>query len=370
MTRVSIRGLGSIGIVSDAYEQDVPPQAFSACRNVRFGDRGAQSFLGETEVFDASDAASPIALPTWVKFFPDRSYPRWLYADNNRVFCYENFVHTNITRYTAVVGDNNYNATDRWQGALFNGIGILNNGFDAPQQWNPVDDSQRLANLANWIVNYRCRFIKPFKNFLISGYIYDGATFLPYRIHWSHPAVPGAVPSSWVIGTPGIDAGEFEVTETPDHLVDGLQMGDQFIVYRESTTWAMQLTGTSQIFRLYPLSQSAGVLWKDCVSEIQKGHVVASWDDLYIHQGSKPSFQSLLDRRTRKYLSSIRDTENYKNSFNVINEPEKEIWHCFPETGHVLASKALVWNWVDGQVGFRELNSVPFADAGPVLLTP
>lgn len=365
--RISISQFGSVGLITDPYEQDVPPQGWSRVQNMRFNELGASQVGGHTQVLN-DGAATPIT-PLWIKFYPEKINPRWVIADNNRVFVYQDFDFTNITRYTTTPGDNNYSATDRWQGTLFNSVAILNNGFDPPQMWSPIDDSAVLANLTNWPSGYRCRFIKPFKEFLIAGHIYNGATTFPFRVMWSHRAAPGTIPSSWDVTNPAVDAGHFDLGETVDHVVDGLDMGEQFIVYREDSTWAMRLTGTDSIFGRTHLSGTAGIIWKDCVADIpKKGHVVATTDDLIIHQGTAASFQSLLDNRTRREVAAAIDPTNRRNCFLTTNDRDKEVWFCFPEVGFQYASRALIWNWVSGQIGHRTLESVPFADSGPILL--
>jgi hypothetical protein len=185
---------------------------------------------------------------------------------------------------------------------------------------------------------------------------------------WSHPADPGAVPPDWDVADPTSDAGEFDLVRTSDHVVEGLDLGDLFIVYRENSIWALQLTGDSNIFRNFQVTDESGILWKDCAVETPLGHVVATRDDLILHQGSKSSYRSLLENRWRKQVASKRDPVNYKNSFLVTDVPEKEVWYCFPEVGQQYSSLALVWNWVTGQVGFRDMPNVPFADSGPIIL--
>lgn len=362
MPVIQIPAVGSIGLVADPYEQDLPPQAWSRVRNARFGVKGAQAFTGHEEVMEEA----PIT-PLWIKYFPDREEPRWVFADNNKVYVWEDFQHTNITRFNEDPGDEDYNATERWQGALFNSIGILNNGFDAPQQWGPISRTTTLKDLENWPSGYRCRFIKPFKNFLIAGHVYDSSDLWPFRVHWSHPADPGTVPSSWAVDNPAVDAGHFDLGRTADHVVDGLEMGDLFVVYREETTYVMQLTGTSRVFRNREISGSSGILWKDCVVSLPQGHIVATWDDLVAHQGTPASFQSLIANKLARWISARRSEEYYKNSFLIDVRARKEVWYCFPETGQEYANLAVVFNTTNGQCGIRELPQIPFADAGPML---
>lgn len=364
MATPQISALGAVGVITDSYGQDIPPHAWTSCRNVRFGPQGARAFNGQTQVFATENGSGAPITPLWIKYFPDKTNPRWAYADNNNVYCIDNGTHYKISR----VAGGAYGAVDRWQGTLFNGLGILNNGFDIPQVWGPIAGATPLIDLANWPTGYRCRFIKPFKEFLIAGHIYDGSVSHPHRILWSHPADPGTVPASWNVADATKDAGDFEADETPDAVVDGLQMGDQFCVYRENSIWAMQLTGDSQIMRKYRISDKTGAVWKDCVVDIPPGHVVAGWEDVILHQGSEASVRSLLDKRTRKWLVANQEVNYLHNAFIVPDMPEKEVWYCFPTLGYQYANLAMVINWGDGQVGFRDLPNVPFADAGPILL--
>lgn len=368
MPRIKISFAGSPGVLNDPYEQDVPPNAFSRVQNARFGEKGAQSFPGHTEIFPTEDGSAGLVTATWIKYFPDRTAPRWVYANNNQVFVYEDFDYENITRFTSSPGDNDYNATERWQGTLFNGIGILNNGFDIPQVWLPIDSTQELVDMSDWPTGYRARFVKPFKEFLIAGHIFDGTDLLPNRIIWSNRANPGQIPPDWDFADPTSDAGERDLQKA-SAIIDGLDLAEQFIIYREGATWALQLSGDNNIMRTYEISDSTGILWKDCVASVPKvGHVVATWDDVVVHKGSSASFQSVLDPGRRRWIGKTLNQDKYKESFIVLNHPEKEVWFCFPQTGYDYANIAMVWNWQNGKCGERDLPSVPFADAGPIVL--
>ena len=132
----------------------------------------------------------------------------------------------------------------------------------------------------------------------------------------------------------------------------------------------MQRTGDSDIFRKFRISNQGGILWKDCVLSMPFGHVVATFDDLIVHQGSASTYKSVLEGSHRKYFNSQRNDDFYKNSFLVVNPPDKEVWYCIPQVGQENATLALIWNWVSGKVGYRDLNNVPFADSGPLEVDP
>src|SRR6185369_8099240 len=98
MASAQISSLGAIGVISDSYGQEIPPNAWTSARNVRFGPKGAKAFNGETKAFDTKNASSAFITPLWVKYFPDKTNPRWAYADNNHVYCLEAGSYFDISR--------------------------------------------------------------------------------------------------------------------------------------------------------------------------------------------------------------------------------------------------------------------------------
>src|SRR5262245_40803661 len=98
MTRLTVSKFGAPGFIADAdiASYAVVPQAFNEVRNVRFNSSGAAAFQGELEVM----AQAPIS-PLWLKAFPPLSAPLWVYADRNRVYCYDGN-HNEITRLAGI----------------------------------------------------------------------------------------------------------------------------------------------------------------------------------------------------------------------------------------------------------------------------
>ena len=338
--------------------QDVPPEAWSTVQNARFNELGATAFSGHQEVF------SPASItPLWLKQFPPVTIPIWVYANTAEVWTYAGGSHVEITR---AAGDYNGDTTERWMGNVFNGLGIFNNTVDPPQLWGPMSTATQLVDLTNWPASYKCKFIRPYKNFLIAGGIYDGANQLPFRLKWSHPAAPGTVPTSWDHTDPATDAGERDLAGTSDYLVDGLILDEIFVVYRQFSTWGMRYVGPPDFFSTWPISEEAGILARDCMQATPVGHIVLTRDDLVLHQGTGQSFASLLEHQDRKTLFGLLNGTYFYNSFLVKNVPQREIWACFPSVESVsgYANKAFVWSWAGGGHGFRDLPEVPFAYGG------
>lgn len=353
-----LKDLGSIGIVKDLDPHEIPPNAFSDGMNVRFTPRGVEQVYGYGEILSPPS----LTTPRWLKPYPPITSPLWLYGDQTRMFCLDGISHSEVTRASG-----NYSGSefDRWQATLLSGVPILNIPSDVPQAWPFIAASSKLIDLPYWPVNWRCGFIRAFKSLLIAGNLTISGISYPYRITWSHPAEPGTVPTAWDPSDPAVDTGARDLGETTDEVVDGLDLGDLFIVYREESTYAFQYVGAPNFFLSYRLlDDGAGILWRDCVAKIPLGHIVLTRNDLIVHNGGRNSAQSLIDRRWKKWLFSSLDDTNFKNSFLMVNFPEKEVWVCVPETGNEFATLALIWNWSSGGIGIQELPGVPFIASG------
>lgn len=356
MAKLPIAGFGNPGYIRDIGAYVSVPEAFDEVRNFRFNSRGAVSFGGYVS------ALSPASFsPRWLKMFPPLANPSWVYASNTQVGMF-NTGHHDITRL-----DGQYNGinSERWQGEVFSGVGIFNNTQDVPQAWLEFNET-KLINLPNWPAGLRCKSLRPFKQFLIAMNLTNSGVRQPFRVRWSHPADPGSVPASWVINDPAIDAGEFDIAETSDEIIDGLQLGDSFVVYKQKTTHIMQYIGGNDIFGRREIIPNRGLLWRDCVQPIPEGHFVVGADDIYAHTGQRGSEVSLVDDKLREWVFNQISADTYFNCFTVEWAKKNEIWFCFPEAGAEYPTIALVYNKITKGIGVKDIPNVPFMYPGPV----
>jgi hypothetical protein len=364
MTKLTISKFGAPGFVKDIAEYAVAPQAFNEVRNVRFNLTGAQAFAGETEVM----SQAPIT-PKWLKVFPPVDAPLWVYGDESKMYAYDG-VHNEITRVSSTYTGS---PQQRWQGEVLNGLGIFNNSADVPQLWSDFDASQKLVDLPNWPSTLRARFVRPWKNFLIAGYLTDTGVEKPYRVRWSDAAPPGTYPSSWALNDPTVFSGEKDIAETDDYIVDGLALSNLFIVYKQKSVYFMQFIDRPDVFAHDKLF-GKGLLWRDCVQEFPAygnnpvGHFVIGIDDAYVHTGARNSERSILEGTLRNWVFNQIDATNYFYCYTMANHRRSELYFCFPEAGETYPTLALVYNYVTQGVGVRDLFRSPFIYSGPILV--
>lgn len=354
---------GSKGLNKDLTTHDLGDQFVTDALNVRFREDCAELFGGYSEQYEPPTVAPYHVQPVYV------GTTRYLiYASKAKVYVVNGSTHTNITRQSVGV-DVDYSADETilWNGGVLNGIPILNNGVDLPQMWNPVGTTTKLAALSNWDTDLLAKVIRPYKYYLVALSITDTSAtpdaVYPHRVLWSHSATAGTVPASWDTTDATKDAGEYDL-DGEDHLVDGLQMGDNFILYKKRSTYMMSHIGGDKIMRFQRLYTEAGAMSQDCVVDLDGAHVVLGVSDLYIHSGQ--GVQSLLTRTVRRWLFDNIDAEYYERSFLAKSVHTNEILVCFPQVGSSSCDRALVWNYKDNTFAVRELPNVRAAANGAI----
>lgn len=367
MALISLEDLGRLGMLADPLPHDLPPEAWSNARNMRFRDNHVRSMAGNAEVFPGS----PIA-PYWTLPVPLATGYFWIVAGSAKVYVTDGTAYTNITRQSAGV-DVNYtmNPDILWNGGLLGGVPVINNGFDAPQFWNPQTAATKLQNLTAWPANTQARVMRPFKQFLFALNVTKAAVSYQHMVKWSHGADPGTVPISWDNANPALDAGEIELTDTAaGPIVDGLALRDSLVIYKEGSAYAAIYVGGQYVFRFYKLFDQLGAMDTDCVSLVGEGdqHIVMTGDDLVVHNGQAAS--SVLTKKMRRWLANALSSDHFRNSFLVRHVYRRESWFCFPAVGQTLANLALVYDWDQGTITVRDI--VPNASyiASGRILTP
>lgn len=255
---------------------------------------------------------------------------------------------------------------DRWSGGSLAGLLVMNNGVDVPQYLQP--GPMRLRPLPGWDSIARCQFMVPFREYLIAFNVLKDITKPQDRkIHmmkWSTAAVPGSLPLSWNQNDPKLDAGEIDIADTPDLLVDAMQWGDMLVVYKERSMYSIRFVGQPAIFQKQRIPGESGMLFRGCGAVTPLGHVVLTAGDIVLFNGQ--SLKSIADGWVRKYVFDNIDSTNYKRAFVVANPQKSEVLICIPTPGDTDCTQALVWNWQTSAWGMRDLDNVRYGAVGQI----
>lgn len=364
MALINIDSVGDVGIILDAPAHTLPPTAWSAGENVRFFEGKVEKIRGQSAVFGTPTVAPHYCMP-WKTSGEDR----WIYAGTDNIYYTYNSVHYNITRYTTTPGDDDYDAGTRpvWTGGNLHGVPILNhdNEVDYPQQWDGANS--RMKDLDNWPVNTYCKVMRTFQNFLVALNITKSANNYPYTVKWSHPADPGAVPTSWDETDATKLAGEQTISQSGGHLIDCVPLAGQNIIYKEDSIWAMRLAGSQFVFNFSELSSTIGALSLNCIKEFYRQHLIVGTSDIVLFDGVTP--KSILNKRVRNWFFNSLHPSFYDKTVVTVHYPTREVWVCFVESGSTSTylTKALIWNWDTNAWSVKDLPDISFLNYGRII---
>lgn len=354
MNRIEVDNL-TVGLFPDQPAYELPPNAMTDARGVRFLDGSAEKAKGYSAVFGALSATG-----IWAASINDGTNVFWVYADETVVYATDGATHTSITSASFSASlDLGYN------GGPYNGYMVVNDGTSAPQTWVP-SLGNTLTELVNWPADLVCEVVRPFRQYLIALRCTEAGDYNPRLIRWGSSAQPGGLPASWDFADPANDSGRNELGQTDDLLVDCLPLRDVNIVYKEQHTWLMQFIGGSGTFDFRQIFSQAGLLAEDCVQPFGSRHFVVTDSDVMVHDGNEA--QSVINGRMRRWLFNRIDSDNFKRSFVAVDTREREMVFAFPEQGSQYPNLALVWSWQENNLTVREFGrEVTYGKRGVII---
>jgi len=364
MSIVRFPNAGAAGVVKDLSVHDLPPNVWTDALNVRFRNGFAQQFLGHGAAY-----GTPAVIPQHVLPLNVVNQRYWLYAGAQKIYAVTvsggSAVHTNLTRQTTGNDVNYTGVANQWTSTLLSGIPIFNAGneIDPPQRWN-LNIANRMVTLDNWPANTYCKAMRTFKNFLVALNVTKGGQNYPYMVKWSAPADPGAVPITWDPTDATQDAGEQDLAESNGRIIDGLQLRDFFMVYKEDSVWRMSYVGGTYVMAFQKVLGISGALNRNCIVELDGIHFVLTGSDAIVHDGQTAT--PILDEVARLALFQEIDQQAIDKCFVFKNPYLNEVFVCYPTIGNTVCNKALVWNYRDKTVTYRTLPNLNHANYGTV----
>lgn len=358
MPKVSVPTCGSVGIIKDIGIPNIPMAAWTDAQNIRFLDGSVYQFLGHGAVYNDPSFAPQYVTPVYVN-----QVRYWLYATATKQFVVTNqsgsAVHTDITHLTARAG-----TVNKWSGTVFGGIPILNAGDGKPPMYWDQDITHKFLDLTAWPAATSAKVIRSYKNLLVALNVTKSGVNYPFMVKWSTLAVPGSLPSTWNEADATADAGEFDIGDGQDPIIDGLGLKESLIIYKESSTHAIDFVGGAFILRARKVFGMSGLMNMNCAVDVDSFHFCVTGSDIVVHDGYTAT--SILDKRARRDFFQNIDVDNRGLAFCFINPFLNEIFVAYPSLGATSCDKALVYNFVDKTVSYRSLPNVTHADFGPV----
>lgn len=367
MPIIRLDNLHVAGMIKDTPAHELPPEAFSDTLNVELDDGVVKRVKGMEQTLGVPGTDYTYA-PYWFQPYPTTDQYYWIYAahDGTNWRLFENHagtVHTELQDATVSV---NFNLTDLdigWNGGVFGGVAVFNNGKDTPYViTDPSTPASGMVELdyvtgtSKWSdIPITATVIRPFKQFLVALDVTDGGTRFPQRVKWSHPANPGEAPSSWDETDPTVDAGEVDLLESLDICIDCLPLRDVNVIYKEQSTWIQQFTPTNDIFLFSQLFKNYGILSRRCVKEFEGKHFVVTLGDVIVHDGQNA--ERVLDTKLTRWLFNQLGT-NFARSFVSPDYANHKMLFVYPTGNSTFPNQMLIWDWDTGAATIRDVDDL------------
>ena len=367
------------GINKDLSPYELPPEVWSDGGNINFRRLRTNSSTGYSNAFTLTDTGIQ---PLYVQYFTDNVDNFWVYVDEDKVYKTVGSTADQLIQPVLTATD----ADTTWSGCNFNGMIVLNNRLNPPlilpetstslntgysevevmPNWAVPDSGD--PELDIWGIESRCEVMRPYKNYLMAMDCYDDSQIrYPSMIRWSSPADAGDVPPSWDPYKAGEQAGLYNIADTPGRIVDGLTLGDYFVVYKTDSVWLIDFIGGDSIFRFRKLyGDDTGALSKDCIAEFDGKHFVLSPTGAYIHNASSKT--EIMEKWVKDKFFDEVDPDKLYNTKVVPDHNNKEVWIYYTSQGSLTgwADVALIWNWEIQEWTVKDLSGISHIAQGYV----
>lgn len=353
MAVVQIKSCG-LGVNKDLSPEEITEGAWSDSKNVRFRNGYAEKYRGIAQVYSSTSVTT-----NGLFYYETPTARNFVHVSPTKVFSDDGTTRTDITPASDFTGS----FDDKWSGGVFSGNLVLTNGVDKPVYWDG-NVANNLTTLPGWDATWKCDVIRPWKQYLIALSVTKGSTKYPNMVKWSDAGGSGSLPASWDEADTTLDAGEQDLSETTDLIVDALPMGDVLLIYKQRSIFQVSLIGQPYIFRFQRLPGEDGLMARGCVVDTPVGHVFVSNGDIKVHDGTRA--QSICEGIVRGSIFKNMSSDYWKRTFLVTNPQKHEVLVCYPEEGSTYCNKAAIWNWKYQTWAFRDLPNATGGATGQI----
>ena len=352
-TTLPIRNLGQTGVITDLNPYNLPITGFTKGVNVRFDEgkvsrspvfRSVRDSLG----FDPRGAFGVVPSTGFDKVV--------IVSDVWNIYEYAAGSFSNVAG--TITG-----TTDPRPFTICSlaDVTYINRPDRVPVYRGPLGSN--FADLPNWPSNHRANALRPFGDFLIAMGMAEGTATFPNRVRFSNLVDANSVPDSWDETDTTKSAGFNDLVQMQTPIVDGLELGTNFVIYSSSEAILMEFVGGTFLFNFRKLFGDEGVINANCVVEVDGRHYVFGQNEIYVTDGT--SRQSISDERVRQFVYGGMNKKNADRFFVQHNEELSEIYFCY-QSGDSLVNfvdtarcnRAAVFNTRNNTWSFIDLPNV------------
>ena len=380
MPILPVRDLGSVGVVADVSPYNLPISAFSRGDNVVFKDGKAERAPIFKSVFEEVNNEPLIgAMVSQTEasgvdsfYVCDRNYAvnKWSYplftGQINNIYSTMTTGSTNTIPVTGttladVVYFNKPDARPIYK--------LPSETFFRelyPKSFAPNSPTSTWGTSSDV---WTCQSLRSYGDFLIALGMTEGGVEKPARVRWCDPVLANEAAIKWDASDTTTLAGFNDLVQLDGGIIDGLSLGNQFVIYSRDQVWLMDFVGGQFVFNFRRLYSDIGIINANCVVEVGGAHFVFGNDDIYTHNGTAK--QSIASGKVRDFI--FNNMNSNSNHVNFVHHSERFniIMFCynsgdsnakFDHAEH--CNKAAVYNYEEGTWSFMDLPNVTASGVG------
>jgi hypothetical protein len=175
------------------------------------------------------------------------------------------------------------------------------------------------------------------------------------------------VPQSWTPEASNF-AGFVDLAPLSSPCLEGITLRDSFVVFKSQSVWSFDFVGLEGgVFAVRKLFAEAGIANTNAVTIGIDDRLlfVAAEGDVMLTDGV--SVQSILDGRAQRDFYATFTSNTAGRFAAAALARENLAFIIYPSEGQTYADKALVYDFVSGDIGFRDMPGVRCAAEGAAL---
>lgn len=325
MSIIPVRDLGTVGLVTDIPGYTLPINGFTRADNVVFDERQVRRAPIFRTVKDSLGFTPRFAMG----ITPSTGYDQVIMVTDD--WAIKEYVSGSVSdRSGSITGSSDPRP---FTGTILANILYLNREDRVPVY--RLLNGTNFADLPNWDSTWRAGALRAYKDQLLALRMTEGVNSFPNRIRFSDITTANSVPGSWDATDTTKSAGFIDIVESDTPIVDGLTLGNDFIVYTSNDVHMLTFVGGAFLFTNKKIFGDMGLVNEGCVVEVEKKHYCFTRDDLVVHDGV--SKKSIADTRIKNFVFGSLNVNLSDVCYVTHDEGQNLIYFCF-QSGDEFAS--------------------------------
>lgn len=363
MPIMPLREVGKVGVITDTDPFELPLEACSFAKNVRFENNKISRGSVFRKVGDLSKDPKHL-----IGYLTQSGTAQTLFVASDGSINEYGGSDRSIAGYVPAA------STAPVTSCVLNNVLYVNRSDRLP--WYRPKDLITTAFTAipttsdstQWHADWRCRVLRSLQGVLVAANVSKGASNYPNMVKWSNFSIePNVVPPDWDYNSTTSNAGENHLTEMQGQILEAFPLRNRLYLYGDVETWMMEFIGGNDMFR-FDRQFDQGIINTNAVAEVGGIHYVFGDHDIWMHDGT--SDKPLATAKVRNFIYRNMRPDETAQAFVTVNRRTNEVIFCyvssdsytkFPAVAGRGCNRAAIYNYSSGTWSFADLPYVTCA---------